>query len=649
MAEYFGYVERDKPIAVDWSKVTQQITTKLDEAEQKKATETAAALKGSKNIADDIKNLKASNRTSGRNFVGNVGYLLGDVNEQLKLAAQTGQIGAKDLVLQQDALKGQLELFNVWSSDYAKRYAGYEALTNPSPVSQASAALMQSYDFVGNLEPTWEDGQLKFYKYDPNSPTGARIGGNQAKPLSITDLNALTYHNKESVDFNERLKNVTTALKQKLPSTTTSAGGLVQTVDPRLNPNFEGTLRKSAEAEFNSVGSIKAANYLVQTGLNTEVSFDPYDANRASTGTIFLEIDPVTNQPVVVSQQKDAIQQKARDEFYKSLDASFGVKQTQKPGGQTSTKVTQDQNDARDRIRNINNFLTSTNSSTRQTGMFAYAQAIGAEDIDFKTKTINGQEVITEYEIKLPNQNPLTVDLYDQAGKKRSTQEVISDFYSIEKPKPAFSDEWKATGLTNISGDQYKTEASDYFTTDVGKKDTDTEVTVFTGKFGDAVAQSAAGRTSSLSNVLDFSDTQGDYSLDKNLVRFYKEHFKGPRASTQDEYRVPKSITNNHKISTNNNGDLVISIKDKTRFRHSDGNKGITINIPSPSELTNPNQPFDAVNNPYKISSDDHQVILEAVTEALWDTSLKTNGALLGKINDLIDTALPNNNISINQ
>jgi len=630
MAEYFGYVERDKPIAVDWSKVTQQITTKLDEAEQKKATETAAALKGSKNIADDIKNLKASNRTSGRNFVGNVGYLLGDVNEQLKLAAQTGQIGAKDLVLQQDALKGQLELFNVWSSDYAKRYAGYEALTNPSPVSQASAALMQSYDFVGNLEPTWEDGQLKFYKYDPNSPTGARIGGNQAKPLSITDLNALTYHNKESVDFNERLKNVTTALKQKLPSTTTSAGGLVQTVDPRLNPNFEGTLRKSAEAEFNSVGSIKAANYLVQTGLNTEVSFDPYDANRASTGTIFLEIDPVTNQPVVVSQQKDAIQQKARDEFYKSLDASFGVKQTQKPGGQTSTKVTQDQNDARDRIRNINNFLTSTNSSTRQTGMFAYAQAIGAEDIDFKTKTINGQEVITEYEIKLPNQNPLTVDLYDQAGKKRSTQEVISDFYSIEKPKPAFSDEWKATGLTNISGDQYKTEASDYFTADAGDKDPNVKISTSNNRFGGGVGGQFS--TANLTEVLANSDTSGQYTRENNLKTFYTQHLKSPmRSARNPKYRVPKNISENNKITQDSNGNLTISIKDKTRFRHSDANKGVKVKIPA--NLTN----------------EEHQVVLEAVTEALWDNTLRSNGALLTKIDQLIDAALGNNNISINQ
>lgn len=458
MAEYFGYVERDKPIAVDWSKVTQQITTKLDEAEQKKATETAAALKGSKNIADDIKNLKASNRTSGRNFVGNVGYLLGDVNEQLKLAAQTGQIGAKDLVLQQDALKGQLELFNVWSSDYAKRYAGYEALTNPSPVSQASAALMQSYDFVGDLEPTWEDGQLKFYKYDPNSPTGARIGGNQAKPLSITDLNALTYHNKESVDFNERLKDVTTSLKQKLPSTTTSAGGIVTTVDPRQNPNFEPTLRKSAEAEFNSVGSIKAANYLVQTGLNTEVSFDPYDAAKAGAGTIFLEIDPVTNQPVVVSQQKNAIQQKARDEFYKSIDASFGVKTTSKTPPKPSGNLTTIQKSSKKTLDLLNQLVGSSDKKSAVTAANALvSQNKNILDIDYIEDPNNPNE-IKGYKITTPT-GVQTIDVADTSGTTKSMRDekdVIQDLYNYSdavgqqgKSGVAFDDAWKISGLTS--------------------------------------------------------------------------------------------------------------------------------------------------------------------------------------------------------
>ena len=76
---------------------------------------------------------------------------------------------------------------------------------------------------------------------------------------------------------------------------------------------------------------------------------------------------------------------------------------------------------------------------------------------------------------------------------------------------------------------------------------------------------------------------------------------------------------------------MTISIKDKTRFRHSDANQGVKIKIPE--NLTN----------------EEHQLVLEAVTEALWDNTLRTNGALLDKIDDIIDEALPNNNISINQ
>ena len=465
MAEYFGYVQRAQPTQVNWSEVSKKITDKIDEAEQEKATETAAALKGSSDIADDIKNLKTTNRTSGRNFIGNVGYLLGDVNEQLKVAAQTGQIGAKDLTLQQDAINGQLQLFTNWSNDYAKRYAGYEALTNPSPVSQASAALMQSYDFVGDLEPAWEDGQLKFYKYDP--ATGQRKAGVQ--PLSITDLNALTYHNKESTDFNERLKDVTTSLKQKLPSTTTSPSGIVTTVDPRQNTNFEPTLRKSAEAEFNSVGAIKAANYLVQSGLNTEVSYEPYDAAKAGAGTIFLKIDPVTNQPVVVDQQKDSIQQKARDEFYNSLDASFGVKVTRKTPPKSTTsgpggKLTSIEKSSKKTLDLLNQLVGSSDKKTAVTAANALvSQNKNITDIDYVEDPNNPDEILA-FQITTPT-GVQTVDIANISGTTKSMRDekdVIQDLYNYSdavgqqgKSGVAFDDAWKISGLTS-QGTAYK-------------------------------------------------------------------------------------------------------------------------------------------------------------------------------------------------
>lgn len=657
----YGYQQSEEGLGVDFRQAGKELgegIVKIAKAESDVQGKISTQQKKLEKTLSDIDRMDTDDQYA---YWSNGIQVFGDQRTVLDNQLANKQINRRDYLASINTLNGQADQWMVINQQYSKDYDAYmKYLQDPdNNAGVSTAALGSTVQSFGNLHNTklvYRNGKFVNVKMKPNAAGTGMVEDTTVPPKSMNDMVKLVNFRNQKWDEQAEIKSIKAVLDKN--QVIDARGNIITSVTDL--PNFEDLVTAEAQTKFVDPNEIDVAEYWAAQGITVG-----YKGTAPSTGPnkgtvdgydILLDFTPGDNKPHVVkagfnftyneidangdlvpttiSVTESNLGDFAKDDFARKIAQSYGKtirKPTQPRGGgqQTASQQT-----ARDRIRYINNFLTSDDPSTMQAGIDSYAEAIGAEDIDYSTKTVNGQEVISEYTIRIPGQNPKTVKLYDSTGAKRPSKDVISTFYEISKPNnfPAFTSEWNASGVSNLSGDQYNTGFSDYFTADAGDKDSAVEISTSNARFGRGVQGGSSSQPANLAQVLEFSDQSGQYDREGNLKTFYTEHFKGPMAyGSNPKYRVPKNISSNNKITQDSNGDLTISIKDKTRFRHSDANKGVKIKIPA--NLTN----------------EEHQVVLEAVTEAMWDNTLRSNGALLTKIDDLIDAALPNNNISINQ
>tara|TARA_R100000278_G_scaffold114182_1_gene92603 strand:+ start:1367 stop:3292 length:1926 start_codon:yes stop_codon:yes gene_type:complete len=461
--EFYGYVQRERPTAVNWADVSKKITDKLDQDEKQRQEEQSSVLSAAQEFETGLKELKPGERevitpVTEQVFVSQVGYQLGDASEALKNQMLSKQISKKDYNAAMSSLKGEYNLFKTFNQNYNTSYQKYQEDVQTGdlgPVNTAAGALLEKFGQVDNLEPSYKNGRLVFQRYDGSTPKGDE--------MTMKDLNGLMMFKSDKFDTVTKVSNVTKAVQKA--SSKTSPDGKTIMLDPRNNPNFDKTVTDLSAAQFTDQGQISATNYLIQNnkGGYKRPSFDTYDPN--DTETIFMTIEDGIIS--VVPQQIKQINSLAVKSFAEDVKGTLPFKSLYGTTSTTRTsggKLTSIEKSSKKTLDLLSELVGSPNKKTAITAANALvSQNKNITDIDYVEDPNNPDEIVA---IKVTTPTGVqTVDVANVSGATKSIRdqkEVIQDLYNYSdavgqggKSGIAFDDAWRISGLTS-QGTNYK-------------------------------------------------------------------------------------------------------------------------------------------------------------------------------------------------
>lgn len=593
--EFYGYVERERPTAVNWSDVTKKITDKLEEGEKARLEERSGVISAAKELEEGIEGLKASERASQQVFVSNVGYSLANANEALKDQMLAKEISQKDYNIAYADLKGQYNLFKSFNQNYNTSYQKYQKGIQSGDyqaVNMAMGDLLQKFGQVDDLEPKFQNGRLVFQRYDSsNQPIG--------DPMTMKDLNGLMLFEPDKFDATAEVADVSKTI-QKGASKTVDGKTII--LDPSANPNFNEALKDLSASKFADQGQIRAANYLVQDNVSgyKKVSFDTYDPNN--TETIFMTMkDGIAS---VVPQQIEKVNKDAIESFSEAVRGTLpfeSVVRTESDKTGTVREVSKLKSGT-DFVKSVNNVLTS--GTDFQSSMSSIATTLGADDVNYVLDQ-NGE--INAYVFDFPEKSKVkrTVVEVKRNGQPVSNEKITEELYKIytkqTTDKSSFSDVWKRSNI--VSTTDYKPGKAEVFRKDQGLKESVVKV-----------------KTGALTSA-----PLGEYLKrdDANLQTAYSTNFRSFEKG--DPGYVPEPFRGN--VSPKEVGEnLEINIGKRTPFRNNPANFKI------PSNLT-PEQ---------------HEQVIESINKVLWDNENLTNGQkFIGLLQDELDAVLGDDVVDI--
>ena len=569
--EFYGYVERERPTAVNWSDVTKKITDKLEEGEKARLEERSGVISAAKELEEGIEGLKGSERASHQVFVSNVGYSLANANEALKDQMLSKEISQKDYNIAYADLKGQYNLFKSFNQNYNTSYQKYQKgvqTGDMGPVNSAAGDLLERFGQVDNLEPKFQNGRLVFQRYDGNNqPIG--------ESMTMKDLNGLMLFKSDKFDTTTKVSNVSKAVQKA--SSKTSADGRTTILDPRNNPNFEKTVEDLSAAQFTDQGQISATNYLIQNNKSgyKKVNFDTYDSN--DTESIFMTIkDGIIS---VVPEQIEKINEDAIKAFAEDVKGTLPFESVSGVGSDKGQAAVDKLKTGSDFVKSVNNVLTT--GTDFQSSMSSIATTLGADDVNYELDQ-NGE--ITAYVFDFPEKSKIqrTIVNVRQNGQPISNEKITQDLYSIYQKatndKSSFTDVWRKSNITTTT--DYNPGKAEVFKADPGERDSD--VTVRVGI-----------RAVPLEEYLNRSDAKKQVAYSTNFENL----------GTDMPGYVPESFRGNVGVKETAEN-LEFSMGKRTPFRNN------PVNFKIPANLA-PTQ---------------HRQVIESLNKILWENPTLTRG-----------------------
>lgn len=574
--EFYGYVQRERPTAVNWADVSKKITDKLDQDEKQRQEEQSSVLSAAQEFETGLRELKPGERevitpVTEQVFVSQVGYQLGDASEALKNQMLSKQISKKDYNAAMSSLKGEYNLFKTFNQNYNTSYQKYQEDVQTGdlgPVNTAAGALLEKFGQVDNLEPSYKNGRLVFQRYDGSTPEGDE--------MTMKDLNGLMMFKSDKFKTTEEVSDVSKAV-QKASSRTVEGRLIIE--DPEKNPKFKEALNKLSASKFTDQGQIRAANYLVQDNLSgyKRVSFENYDPN--DTETIFMTIKD--GIPSVVPQQIEKVNQDAIKSFSEAVRGTLPFesvvrKETPKTGPVSAVSKLKSGTDF---VKSVNNVLTT--GTDFQSSMSSIATTLGADDVNYE---LDEDGEISAYIFDFPEKSKLqrTIVNVKRNGEPISNEKITQDLYSIYQKatndKSSFTDVWSRSNITTTTN--YNPGKTEVFKANPGERDSDISVKV-------------GFRAIPLNEYLNRPDAKVQTAYSTNFSTL---------GADMPGY-VPESFRGNVGVKETAEN-LEISMGKRTPFRNNPVNFKIPANL-SPSQ---------------------HEQVIESLNKVLWENPTLTRG-----------------------
>ncbi len=335
MAEYYGYVEREKEDYIDWNAVGQDVVTKLDtEAERRvnKKKELADASQAALNIFD-TPNI-GENKTLNEVYLNNANQ----AKEQQLIwykALQNNQMQPDEYARLTQNQVDDNKMFTKLTNQSQDKFALTTQRINEGKASQIEIKQMQLLQEFSDLNNT-------AFRTDPKSGKMIAIKKNKDGSLSknpndIMSIQRAFLNLGVEIDEYDLQTNVNNDVKKlaKIYKKVIDKGDISTLDDIRQNPEFKEALDAAVLSQL--VNPNDVASILTQYG-EYDISFDLKD--KGKEGMIYVDRSTNIPQAVLTKEQEEDAQAIVRSQY----ETQIGTKETLKsaPVKQPSTPNARD-------------------------------------------------------------------------------------------------------------------------------------------------------------------------------------------------------------------------------------------------------------------------------------------------------------------
>lgn len=321
MAEYYGYVEREKEDYIDWNAVGQDVVTKLDtEAERRvnKKKELADASQAALNIFD-TPNI-GENKTLNEVYLNNANQ----AKEQQLIwykALQNNQMQPDEYARLTQNQVDDNKMFTKLTNQSQDKFALTTKRINEGKASQIEIKQMQLLQEFSDLNNT-------AFRTDPKSGKMIAIKKNKDGSLSknpndIMSIQRAFLNLGVEIDEYDLQTNVNNDVKKlaKIYKKVIDKGDISTLDDIRQNPEFKEALDAAVLSQL--VNPNDVASILTQYG-EYDISFDLKD--KGKEGMIYVDRSTNIPQAVLTKEQEEDAQAIVRSQY----ETQIGTKETLK-------------------------------------------------------------------------------------------------------------------------------------------------------------------------------------------------------------------------------------------------------------------------------------------------------------------------------